>query len=86
MSGVATVPIPLVADRMARKKSSEPSAAPDGGGQVNFRASPDLWTRLQTVSGGLGVDMANLVRMIVTENLHRYEERVDEIRRPKRDD
>ena len=58
-----------------RKTNPDESATPEGG-QINFRASPALHRRLQEVASGLGLDMANLVRMVVTENLRIYEERV----------
>jgi predicted transcriptional regulator len=64
---------------MARKKPA-PGGRPEREGmQVNFRASPDLSQRLQHVATVLGVDLANLARMIVTENLPRYEQRAAEV-------
>jgi hypothetical protein len=49
--------------------------------QVNFRANLALHNRLQTVADSLGLDISNLVRMILHENLHLYERRVDPVRR-----
>jgi hypothetical protein len=46
--------------------------------QINFKPSPELMRRLVAVSRGLEVDMANLVRMILRENLYIYERRAKE--------
>ena len=66
---------------MAKKTSDRPS----DGRQINFRAGPDLFRRLDAVADGLGLDVSNLVRMILHENLHRYESRLDEIRQQQHD-
>jgi hypothetical protein len=65
-----------------RRKKGEPDLV--NGDQVNFRAPGDLHSRLEAVAAGLGLDVSNLVRMVLYENLATYEERVEQIRRAKR--
>lgn len=67
---------------MARKRPKPlgPPSEEREGGQVNFRANAELWRRLQDVAAALGLDIANLSRMVILENLHRYEARVAELR------
>lgn len=64
------------------KSEKDPSKAEERG-QVNFRADAELWARIQEVCAGLGLDVANLARMVIHENLHIYEERVAQIRRAR---
>lgn len=45
--------------------------------QVNFRASPELLSRLETAALGLGLDVSNFVRMVLLENLTAYEKRAE---------
>lgn len=66
-----------------RKQPADNTNESPAGGQVNFRADADLWAALQDVSNVLGVDIANLARMIIKENLQPYQERADRIR-PKK--
>jgi hypothetical protein len=58
-------------DAMARKKRTEANRP----AQINFRPSAELMRRLRFVSEALGIDLANLSRMIITECLSTYEER-----------
>jgi hypothetical protein len=55
------------------------------GKQVNFRASDELFARLERVSDSLGLDLSNFVRMVLMENLPSYEERAAAIRRATAD-
>jgi hypothetical protein len=68
-----TMPGPL---GMASKKQTPDDK--DLPTQVNFKPSPELMRRLVAVSRGLEVDLANLVRMILRENLYLYERRAKE--------
>jgi predicted DNA-binding protein len=55
----------------------------DGGGagkQVNFRASDDLYARLEETADALGLDLSNLVRMVLNEHLAEYEGRAEQIK------
>jgi len=49
--------------------------------QVNFKPSTRLMERLVAVAKALEVDMANLARMIISENLYIYERRAKEAHR-----
>jgi hypothetical protein len=53
------------------KKRGEEATSP----QINFRPSPKLWERLRATADALGLDLANLARTIVSENLYIYERR-----------
>lgn len=64
-------------------KKRQPEDQPVGGKAFSFRASPDLTSRLEDVAGGLNLDISNLVRMILTENLAPYERRVRQLREEK---
>jgi predicted DNA binding CopG/RHH family protein len=58
----------------AKKKSA--SAAPTPGKQINFRASDQLAARIEAVAHRLGLDVSNFVRMVLNQNLPKYEEEV----------
>lgn len=67
---------------MAKKKPDvqpDKPGKPNTGRQVNFRATDDFYGRLERVAGILGVDLSNLVRMILHENLPQYERRASQI-------
>lgn len=51
--------------------------------QVAFRAPADLYAQLEDVSNGLGLDISNLVRMILRQHIQGYVEQVAELRRAK---
>lgn len=55
-------------------------APPPPDKQVNFRAPGRLYASLEDVADALGVDVSNLVRMILNENLAKYRERADRVR------
>ena len=57
------------------KKADRPSE----GKQINFRAPPDLAERLEAVAEALGLDVSNLVRMVLKENLREYERRAKQV-------
>lgn len=57
------------------------SIQPDGGKQINFRASDELFARLERVANTFGVDMSNLVRLILHQNLKRYEDEAAQLER-----
>lgn len=72
MFGVTTITPPR-ASPVAKKKPADEQVS--GGRPINFRAPPDLATRLDFVAEKLGLDVSNLVRMILYENLAQYERR-----------
>lgn len=78
MPGVTTLTPKVGISTVAKKK---PPADDQSGGSrpINFRAPPDLATRLDRVAEGLGLDVSNLVRMVLYENLAAYERRVREL-------
>lgn len=65
---------------MARRRTED---KPSEGKQINFRAPNDLSERLDAVASGLGLDVSNLVRMVLYENLDQYEERVARLKGKK---
>jgi len=67
------------ASPVGRKKSTEKPVDDQGGRAINFRAGADLAERLDYVAGALGLDVSNLVRMVLKENLPQYEERARRI-------
>lgn len=78
---------------MPKRKPSKPSEQPPApastgttGKQVNFRASEELYARLEALSSGLGLDISNLVRMVLMENLHAYEARLEGLRKRHQQD
>lgn len=68
---------------MGKKKDSS-GGRPGVGRQINFRAPPDLVQRLETVAEALALDVSSLIRMVLAENLARYERRADEVLRERR--
>jgi hypothetical protein len=74
MPGVSTATRP--GDQVMGKKKA------DGGlpKQVNFRVSDSFYSRIEAAAEALGLDVANLLRMIVKENLATYEQRAEAIR------
>jgi hypothetical protein len=63
----------------APERSTVAKPKPEPGRQVNFRANDALYGRLERVAVALGLDISNLVRMVLHENLHVYEQRVEQI-------
>jgi hypothetical protein len=55
------------------------SGRPSIGRQVNIRIPPDLDGRLQFIADVLGLDISNLVRLVLNEQLHTYEARARQI-------
>lgn len=66
---------------VGRKKPDEKAS---DGKQINFRAPNDLASELEDVAEALGLDVSNLVRMVLRENLAQYRERADRIRQQKK--
>ena len=50
-----------------------------GSRNINFRCPNDLYGRLEGAARGLGLDVSNFVRMLLVENIGRYEQRVRDI-------
>lgn len=48
--------------------------------QLGLRVSEDMNARLEDTAAGLGLDVSSLIRMVLTENLPRYERRVAAVR------
>lgn len=61
---------------MARKR---PDDKPSEGKQINFRASQSLAERLERTAGILGLDVSNLVRLMLSKHLREYELEADQI-------
>ena len=74
---IATIESPRRATPVPRKRP--PQEQPSSGRQINFRAAPELASRLDRIAVVLGLDVSNLVRMILHENLATYEARADQI-------
>lgn len=64
-----------------KKGAKDKQAQPSEGRPINFRSPPDLSARLDYVAKRLGLDVSNLIRMILYENLAQYEERAKQIDR-----
>lgn len=81
-----TAPVPETGPMPKKRQPADDQ--PTSGRPINFRASADLADRLDRIAAGLGLDVSNLVRMVLYENLDPYEERVElrRKRRPKTDD
>lgn len=70
---------------LAVAKRTNRESPGSGGKQVAFRASDDLLAQLERAATGLGLDISNLVRMVLRENIHVYLRRVDEIERRRQE-
>jgi len=71
--------LPGVIIQMGRKRADE--SEKDLPKQVNFKPSPRLMERLVETAKALELDLANLARMIISENLYIYERRAKEAQR-----
>jgi hypothetical protein len=72
---------------MPRKKQAKSAAgSPTPMVQLGIRVPVDLADRLTETATGLGLDTTSLVRMIVLEHIHIYEERVARIQGRKVED
>lgn len=67
------------------KKTQPQSENEPAGRNINFRASPNLAARLDTVAEALNLDISNLVRMVLSEHLAEYEDRAAKLRRPTKE-
>jgi hypothetical protein len=66
---------------VATGKKPKPNEKPsETERQINIRCGPRLAARLQAVAEGLGLDLAPLVRMVLTEQLPIYERRVERLK------
>lgn len=72
-----TVTVPPKGPSIVGKKIQSTDA--DGGRPITFRASARLANRLDVVADKLGLDVSNLVRMILNENLAAYERRAQQL-------
>ncbi len=84
MSGVATRTLPERAVNMPKSKPKPDAEKSHEGRAVNFRAPADLTELLDDVSDGLGLDVSNLVRMVLYEHLAEYKRRADQARENRR--
>lgn len=89
MSGFTTVaPRDETVGRKRAGKTDEPDAS---GRSINFRADAELAASLDDVAHVLKLDVSNLVRMIISENIYIYQMRAQEalsrrVKRQKPDD
>jgi hypothetical protein len=60
------------------KKKNRPSPG-TGGKQLAFRAPDELLADLSFAADGLGLDLSNLIRMVLVENIRPYVERAREV-------
>lgn len=60
---------------------------PSMGRQVNVRIPDSLMADLETISGGMGLDISDVIRMILTENRQEYLDRLEikKKRKPTKD-
>lgn len=84
MRSVAEPPT-LVRNEAVAKKRTDGDSEPKGGRPVNFRAPPDLAADLDYIAEALGLDVSNLVRMILRENIKPYRGRADRIKAAKQE-
>lgn len=73
-----TSQVPVSVNKVPRKRKDDND---DGDKTIAFRAAPDLARRLKSVADGLSLDLSNLVRMILIENLRPYERRVEGLKK-----
>ena len=78
MPGVTTITDPE-ARIVAKKKPPEAAEPPSTGKSYSFRASRSLSQRIDFVADRLQVDASNLIRLILAQNLQRYEEQANQI-------
>jgi hypothetical protein len=69
---------------MAKLRGKNKPGPGSGGHQVAFRATADLYADLECVSRGLGLDISNLVRMILLKHIHIYLQDVERIGRERK--
>jgi hypothetical protein len=67
-------------EQVAKKKKPGPGS---GGRQVAFRAPDDLYADLERAAHGLGLDVSNLIRMILRRHVGAYLQQVEEIERQR---
>lgn len=79
MSGSITL-TPTGRDPMARA-GKKPTEKPAEERQINIRCGPRLYARLADVADALGLDVAPLVRMVLTEQLAIYERRAEKTKK-----
>ena len=68
-------PPPLVGDGVAKHSGGRKTV----GRQINFRAPDDMAQTLERIAPILGQDVSALIRLILSENLHLYEQRANDI-------
>lgn len=73
--------LPLERPSTVGKKRNDTEPKPDAGRPITFRAPADLAEELDDIGEALGLDVSNLVRMVLRENLSQYRERADRARR-----
>jgi len=70
----------LASPDVSKKKPVAESKQPERNRQVNFTAPPKLSADLDDIARAFGLDVANLVRLILNENIARYKQRAERIR------
>lgn len=84
MSSVA-IPGPATRTSPVGKKRNDADSSPaDAGGRsITFRAPSELAADLDDIADALSVDVSNLVRMVLRENLTSYRERAERVRQER---
>ena len=79
--------MPAVTD-LARKtpeplvgKKRKTDASPEELRQVNIRFTGEFYQRIEETADALGLDVAQLLRMVIRENISSYELRAEDVRR-----
>lgn len=80
MPGVSTVATRPGQD-MGKKKNTDALLR-----QVNIRVAHEVYDRIDAAAAGLGLDVANFLRMLIIENLAPYERRAAHIRQQREDE
>lgn len=81
MSVATLVDDDLRDERMSDKVKADGQKRKAGDKQVAVRMPDPLIGRVEDTALGLGLDSSSLIRMVLVENLPRYERRVDRLRR-----
>jgi uncharacterized protein YdeI (YjbR/CyaY-like superfamily) len=68
---------------MASRKDESKRGRPAMGKQVNVRIPDALMADLEAISLGTGLDLSDVIRMILTENKREYLDRLEQKKKPK---
>lgn len=68
---------------MSKDKDDSKRGRPAMGRQVNVRIPDALMVDLEAISAGMGLDISDVIRMILTENKREYLDRLETKKKPK---